>query len=173
MIVGDARNAEALSLEKSIGSTRPTSAHAAAKNWTRDRRPLIFALAVGVPILLVLGAVYGLLSPHEWAFGMIAWVAMLLLLASAQKRVAKKKLLFGVEQRPAVDDDSRKRMLRDIRKWKVWIGVLIVLLPVGIADGIVHRAWLSTLSGVGISLTLMYIAIREIRWRRKRLGLTR
>jgi len=137
------------------------------------RNVLILAVAFGVPILVALGAVYGLLSPREWAFGMIAWVAMLLLLASARKRTTKKKLMLGVEQGSAVDDDVRKRMLRDIRKWRAWIGVLIVLLPIGIADGIAHRAWLPTLAGVGISLTLMYVAMREIRQRRKRLGFTR
>jgi hypothetical protein len=137
------------------------------------RNILIFVAAVGFPFLLALGAVYGLLSSRAWAFGMIAWVAMLLILASARKRAAKKGLVLGYEQRSTVDDVARQRMLRDIRKWKVWIGVLIVLLPIGIADCIAHRAWLPMLAGVGISLTLMYVAICKIRHRRKWLGFSR
>jgi divalent metal cation (Fe/Co/Zn/Cd) transporter len=133
------------------------------------RNILILTLVVGVPILLVVRAVHDLLSPRQWAFGMIAWVAMLLLLASTRKWAAKKKRELE-EQRPLADDEAHKRMLVDIRKWKVWIGVLIVLLPIGTADGIAHRAWLPTLAGVGISLTLIYVAIREIKQRRKLLA---
>jgi hypothetical protein len=148
----------------------PPMSDATTKTFWGTRNILILVVIFGVPILLGLGAGYGVLSPREWAFGMIAWVAMLLLLASARKRAAKKKPTAGVEQGSAIDDAGRKRMLRDIRKRKVWIAVLIVLLPIGIANGVAHRAWLPTLTGVGISLTLMYVAIREIRQRRKRLG---
>lgn len=63
---------------------------------------------------------------------------------------------------PVVDDDTRDRILRDIRKWKVWIGVF-VLLPIGVANGAAHRAWLPTLPGVGISLLIVYVARREIK----------
>jgi len=148
--------------------------HAMTKTFWGTRNILILVLAFGVPILLVLGAVHGLLSPREWAFGMIAWVAMLLLLGSAQKRAAaKKEATQGGEQSSAVDDDARKRRIRDIRKWKLWIGTLIVLLAIGIADGVAHRAWLPTLAGVGISLMLMYVATRQIRQLRKKLDSTR
>ena len=135
------------------------------------RNILIFVAAVGFPFLLALGAVYGLLSSRAWAFGMIAWVGILLILATVRKRAAKRKLVLDDEQRSAVDDAARKRMLRDIRKWKVWVGVLIALLPIGIVDCIAHRAWLPMLSGLGVSLALMYVAIRQIRQRRRRLGL--
>lgn len=148
--------------------------NAMTKTFWGTRNILILVLAFGVPILLVLGSVHGLLSPREWAFGMIAWVAMLLLLASAQKRAAaKKEPMLGEEQSSAVDDNARKRVLRDIRKWKLWIGILMVLLAIGIADGIAHRAWLPTLAGVAISLMLMYVAIRKITQRRKKLDSTR
>ncbi|MGH9440264.1 MAG: hypothetical protein ACRD22_20945 [Terriglobia bacterium] len=146
---------------------------AITKTFWSTRNILILVAAFGVPILLVLGAVHGLLSPREWAFGMIAWVAMLLLMASAQKKASAKKGPTPGEEQSSVNDNARKRMLRDVRKWKLWIGILIVLLAVGIADGIAHRAWLPTLAGVGISLMLMYIAMREIRQRRKKLNSTR
>ena len=146
---------------------------AMTKTFWGTRNILTLVVIFGVPILLGLGAGYGVLSPREWAFGMIGWVAMLLLMASGRKRAAKKDLVSGAEQRPAVDDAGRKRLLREIRKWKVWIAVLIVLLPIGVADGIAHRAWLPTLTGAGISLALIYLAIRKIGQQRERLGFTR
>jgi hypothetical protein len=100
---------------------------------------------------------------------MIAWVTMLLLLAGVQKRAAAKKGPTLGEERSPVNDNARKRMLRDVRKWKLWVGILTVLLAIGIADGIAHRAWLPTLAGVGISLMLIYVAMRKISERRKEL----
>jgi hypothetical protein len=47
----------------------------------------------------------------------------------------------------------------------VWIGVLAVCLPIGIVNGVAHRAWLPTLIGVGMNLLLMYAAMLEIRRR--------
>jgi hypothetical protein len=128
---------------------------------------------VGIPTLLFLGAVYGFLSAREWAIGMIAWVATLLFWAGARKRTAKNHLASCAEPGPVVDDDSRDRILRDIRKRKVWIRVLVVLLPVGIAIGAAHRAWLPTLAGVGISLSIVYVALREIEHLREQLNLIR
>jgi hypothetical protein len=104
---------------------------------------------------------------------MIAWVATLLLWTGARKWAMKKSIASSEEPGPAVDDDARDRILRDIRKRKVWIGVLMVLLPIGIANGVIHRAWLPTLAGVGISLLIVYVAIHEIKHQRKRLNLTR
>ena len=144
---------------------------AAPKTFWGTRNILILVVIFGVPILLGLGAGYGVLSPREWAFGMIGWFATLLLLASARKRAAQKKPTSGVEQGSAVDDDARRRMLREIRERKIWIGVLVIVLPIGIVNGITHQAWLATLGGTGISLMFMYVAMREIRQRRKKLGL--
>jgi hypothetical protein len=142
---------------------------AMTKTFWGTRNILLLVAAFGVSVLLALGAVHGLLSPREWAFGMIAWVTMLLLLAGVQKRAAAKKGPTLGEERSSVNDNARKRMLRDVRKWKLWISILTVLLAIGIADGIAHRVWLPTLAGLGISLMLIYVAMRKISERRKKL----
>jgi hypothetical protein len=138
-------------------------------------RQKIVALVVifGVPVLLFLGLVYNIVSPREWAIGLLAWFAALLLWVIVGKRAAKKTLKSGAEPTIALDDDTRRRILRGIWTEKVWIGMLAVSLPFGIANGMAHRAWLPTLGGVGINLSLMYLAIQQIKQRRKRLKLTR
>ena len=130
-------------------------------------------LILGVPAPLCLGLAYGTLSPREWAIGLLVWFAMLLLLAIVGKLAAKKTPSPNVEPAIALNDEIRRRILREIWVTKAWIGVLSVLLPVGIVDGVVHHAWLPTLVGVGISLTLMYVAAQEIKRRRKSIDLNR
>ena len=49
--------------------------------------------------------------------------------------------------------------------------IIALVLVVGIATGVAHRAWMPTLGGLAINLSLMYMAIQEIRRRRKQLGL--
>jgi hypothetical protein len=127
----------------------------------------------GVPAILCLGLAYGSLSPREWAIGFIAWFATLLLWAIIGKLVAKKTLASSAEPAIALDDDAHKRILREIWLCKAWIGILAVLLPVGIANGVVHRAWLPTVTGVGMSLLWMYVTAQAIRRRRGQLNLTR
>ena len=120
----------------------------------------------GTVALLLLGFVYGILSPREWAFGMLAWFAALLLLAFVRERMTGNNLLSNAETAIALDDRARRRILRRIWMNKVWIGVLAVCLPIGIVNGVAHRAWLPTLIGVGMNLLLMYAAMLEIRRRR-------
>jgi hypothetical protein len=73
----------------------------------------------------------------------------------------------------ALDDDTRRRVLRGIWMRKVWIGVLALLLPLGIANGVVHRAWLPTLVGVGVNLLWIYVSAQEIRRLQERINLSR
>ncbi|HXN99747.1 MAG TPA: hypothetical protein VN881_11785 [Candidatus Acidoferrales bacterium] len=120
----------------------------------------------GPSALLLLGFVYGILSPREWAFGMLVWFAALLLLAIVRKQMARKTVSSSAEPVVVLDDSARRGILRGIWRNKVWIGVLAVCLPIGIVNGVAHRAWLPTLAGVGINLLLIYVAIREIRRRR-------
>ena len=134
-------------------------------------KTLAIVVVVGAPLLLLLGFISDLLSPREWAIGMCAWGVTLLLWASARKR-AERDIEPRYELPTVIDDQSRKRILRDILKRKIWIAVLIVLIPVGIVNGITHRALLPTLAGVGISLLLVYVAGREITQRRRRLRFT-
>lgn len=136
-------------------------------------KTLAIVVIIGVPPLLFMGAIYGLLSAPEWAIGMIAWVATLLFWASARKRPIENNLTSIAEPSTAVDDDARNRIVHEIRKRKVWIGVLVAVLPIGIANGVAHRAWLPTSAGVAMSLSIVYVAIREIKHQRKRLSLIR
>jgi hypothetical protein len=70
----------------------------------------------------------------------------------------------------AIDDRTRRRILRGIRMNKIWIGLLLVCLPIGIVKGVAERAWLPTLVGVVINQFLIYAAAQEIKRQRKQLG---
>ncbi len=136
-----------------------------AKKKTFSKSVALIAI-FGPWALLFLGFVYDILSPREWAFGMLAWFAALLLLAIVRKQTARKTLLSSTEPAIVLDDRARRRILRGIWMNKVWIGVLAVCLPIGIVNGLAHRAWLPTLVGVGMNLLLMYVSIWEMRPRR-------
>lgn len=136
----------------------------------------IMALAVifGPVALLWIGVSCGMLSDREWALGGLTWAAMSpMLIIIIQRSLAKNIRVSGAEPAIAPDDDTRRRIWRGIWTREAWIGVLAVLLPIGVARGVAHRAWLPTLGGAGISLSFMYVAIEGIRQRRKRLNLTR
>ena len=128
---------------------------------------------LGVPALLFLALVYNALSPRGWSIGLLAWFATIALWATLKKRAEKKAFRPSADPPIALDDDTRRRISRRIWMSKVWIGVLVLLLPVGIANGVAHRAWLATFVGVGMNLLLMYVAAQEIKRRQKRLNLTR
>jgi hypothetical protein len=140
----------------------------------KERFLIVVALGVilGVPTLLFLGAVYNVVSPREWGIGLLAWFAILPLGAFVRKMTQKKNLASGGQLPPALDARARKRILRGIWFKKVWIVLLAVSLPIGVANGIAQRAWLPTFIGGGINLFLMYAAIDGIRRRRERIGLS-
>ena len=83
--------------------------------------------------------------------GMVASFAALLLWVSV-RRVAAKKSALSVASEAVMDDRTRKHILRLIRVNEVWIGMLAIGLPCGIADGVAHRAWLPTAVGVALNL---------------------
>ena len=136
-------------------------------------RALGVLVVIGIPGSLLIGFLYNVLSPREWAIGMFAWVAGLLLWASALKGAENLTVPSIDEPTTAVSEEARNRILRRILKSKVWICVLVILLPIGIVNGIVHRAWLPTFSGTGISVLFIYVAMRDIKKRRKQLNLMR
>jgi membrane associated rhomboid family serine protease len=136
-------------------------------------KTVALVVILGVPALICLGLAYDTLSPREWAVGILAWVAALLLWTIVRKLAAKKTLASSAELAIALDDDTRRRILREIWLRKAWIGILAALLPFGIANGVGHRAWLPTLAGVGVSLLWVYVTAQEIRRRRERINLTR
>jgi hypothetical protein len=126
-------------------------------------KTVALVVILGIPALLFFGFVYAILSPREWAIGLIAWFASLLIWTMVSKLATKNTLAPSAETAIALDDRARKRILRRIWIGRLWISLLIVSLPFGIANGVSHRAWLPTLVGVGIDVLLMYVAIREIR----------
>jgi hypothetical protein len=124
---------------------------------------------IGIPVLLFVCDAYGVLSPRKWAIGMAAWFLAVLVWAIVAKRREIANQVDGCAK-GELDEATREWILRDIRRWKVWIGVLIVCLPIGIANGAAHRAWVPTLIGVAVNLGLMLGARQLIRERRRRLS---
>ncbi len=124
-----------------------------------------------VPALLTLGLGYDILSGREWAIGLAAcFITLMLLVAIMQKRTAKRIVSSIAKSENPIDDHTRKRIVRGIWISKVWIGLLVVALPFGIANGVANRAWLPTLVGVGMNLLLLYIALQKVNQRRKLLN---
>ena len=121
----------------------------ASKN--KAAKVAVLALIVSIPVLLGIGASYDKLSPREWAIGMVAWFAMLVLL-QVIVRTSKSNFLIAEPTIPVNDPKTRRRISRGIWRRKVWIAALAVALPVGIAKCIAARAWLPMLCGVGINL---------------------
>ena len=126
-------------------------------------KAVTLVVILGPIALTFLGFVSGLLSPREWAIGIVFSFAAMLLLAVVRQRMARRAHLLGAPPGAALDVGARRRILRRIRMNKAWIGVLAVCLPVGIVDGVEHRAWFPTAAGVGVNLLLMYVAIEKIR----------
>jgi len=89
--------------------------------------------------LIVLGAVYGILSPREMAIGWFAWFATLIVVTIVRRLTAKKNPASGAAPEIVIDDRTRRRLLRGIRMNKIWIGILAVCLPLGVAKGITDR----------------------------------
>lgn len=101
----------------------------------------------GVPLLIFGAAVYDLLSPREVAGGMLAWFAGILIWAAVGQFLTYKSLASPKEPVVPLDDRTRRRILRRVKTYKIWFGVLVVCLPLGIANGVAQRAWLPTIGG--------------------------
>jgi hypothetical protein len=69
----------------------------------------------------------------------------------------------------SIDDITHKRVLRTIRTRKLWIGVLAVCFPIGVAMCIAERAYLPLLCGATMNLLFMYGAREDIKRLKKRL----
>ena len=112
----------------------------------------------------------GLLSPRALGIAMVTLlIAFFVSLGHIRKKLANE---IG-EPAIAPDDNTRRSILRGILMRKIWIGVLALLLPVGIANGIAHHAWLPTLAGGGMNLLWMYFTAQQIRRLREPTNLTR
>jgi hypothetical protein len=122
---------------------------------------LLQVCLLGALSLMVMALIRGLLSPRE--FGIIGIVTLFIAFFVSFSLIRNKLAKQVTEPPIALDDDARKRILRGIWMRKVWICVLAVLLPFGIANGVADRAWLPTFVGVGMNLLLMYGSAQQIR----------
>jgi hypothetical protein len=125
---------------------------------------------LGVPLFFFLGVVYGLLSPRTWAIGFLAWFVALPAWAFIRKRAGRNTPASTAEPAITIDDQARRRILREIGVRKAWIGILALLLAIGVVSGVTHRAWLPTVTGGGMNLLLMYLLAQRIKQRRDRLN---
>jgi len=124
----------------------------------------LLAFCFGALSLLLFGATRGILSPREFGIGLLAFlVGFPVLVWYLAKRRTKKYRLSCTDSPPAIDDKARRRITSRILRNKIWIGVLAVCLPVGVAMGITERAWLPTVAGVAINQFLIYASILEIK----------
>ena len=125
---------------------------------------------VGLLGLLTFGMTRGFLSPRGQAIGMLlSFVGLSSLMVFLGKRAAKTHKAELAHAAPGTDTGEHHRRLRSIQIRKVWIAILVALLPIGIANGIVNHAWLPTLVGVGANLSMIYVARESIRRLRKSL----
>lgn len=131
---------------------------------------VISSFSLGCLSLLALAYSRGVLSLRQLAGGMLVWMVCPFFLARfLAKRTAQSQGISSGQPATPVDDVGRKRILRAIRTRKIWIGVLAVCLPLGIASAITHRAYLPLLTGGAMNLLLMYVAKEDIKRLKKRL----
>lgn len=132
-------------------------------------RLLALALIISAQVLLFVGYVYGVLSARLWAFATLACFAIVLLWVSVRRFAAKENRPSRSERESPLDELTRKRLLRSIRFEKVWIAALAVCLPVGIVNGMEQHLYWPLAIGIGINLSLMYVAIGRIKRLKSRL----
>jgi hypothetical protein len=127
---------------------------------------------LGVSVLLSLGFGFQVISPRVWGVSILLWFVGLMVWGALAKSAAQKRPASDAEVVSSLDD----RTFRRFRQWiwiaKVWIGILIICLPLGIANGLVQHMLVPTFIGVGINLLMMYVAVRQIRRMRKLIGLS-
>jgi len=130
---------------------------------------VIVAAVFGPVALLWLGFSYDILSRRALVVGTLVWLIAFLLLLIWRKLTAKKNLPSSAAPGAVIDGRTGRRILRGVWINKVWIGLLAVCLPIGIADGVVHHDWGPILVGIVVNLLFMRLALQQIRRQRKRL----
>jgi hypothetical protein len=128
---------------------------------------LLQVCLLGALFLAIMAFSRGLFSPRELGIAMvILFIAYFISLGLISKKIAKQ----SAESAIALDDDTRRRILREIWMMKAWIGLLAVSLPIGIVNGVANRAWLPTSVGVAMNVLLTYALLQAIKRWRKRLN---
>ncbi|HTP44958.1 MAG TPA: hypothetical protein VMJ13_10345 [Candidatus Acidoferrum sp.] len=139
---------------------------AAASNVARLRVSLqligLFVTLFG-PVLLLLGSHNHIIPDRGFAIGLLSYFVAVILLVALVKLLERKQPTSDAQRAMSLDDKTRRWLERWILLLKVWIGILAVSLPLGIANGIVQHALLPTSVGVAINLLMMYLAAQGIK----------
>jgi hypothetical protein len=163
----------AADVEAASNSNPPNSA--TARNVARIRVGLqltaLFIVLFG-PILLLLGVHDHVISQREFGIGLLSYFFGVMLLAALVKLLERKRSPSDAQGAMSFDDKTRGWLERWIWLLKAWIGILVISLPLEIANGIAHHALLPTSVGVGINLLMMYVATKEIRRMQKLIHLS-
>lgn len=116
------------------------------------------------PVLLFAMTAHEVLTIRECAIGMLAWfVASNALAVMIRREIKLARIAKGPQPEVPLDERTRKRILRRIRGYKIWVGLLLFSLPFGVAEGIKEHFGIALLGPVAINQALMWISIREIR----------
>jgi len=139
---------------------------ATARNLARIRAGLqllaLFVVLFG-PVFLLLGSYKHVISDRGLGIGFLSYFVGVMLLAALVKSLERKRPPSDAQGPVSFDDKTRRWLERWIWLLKLWIGILVVSLPLGIANGIARHVLLPTSVGVGINFLMMYFAAQEIR----------
>jgi hypothetical protein len=135
-------------------------------------RRMLASAVVCVSLLLELGFVFQLVPRRVGAIVILLWFVLVILLLARLQSVDRKRAVSDAKPTIYLDDKAVRWSERWILLLKVWIGVLAVSLPLGIANGIVQHQLLAIFIGAGINLLMMYVAAREIRRMQKLIRLS-
>lgn len=140
----------------------------------KARRTALVRTLQGIVILgpfglLVVAALHGVISERQLMAGVVAWWIALLIVAGVRKLHGKEESRSVVRARPPVDERGRRRILRSLWLTKLWVALLLAALPVAFVVGYRSHAWLPILVGVGMNLLFIYVALQEIKRRKRQL----
>lgn len=150
---------------EAANNSNPPNA-ASARNVARIRVGLqlvgFFVFLFG-PALLLLASHNRIVPDRRFAIGLLSYFGAVMLFAALVKLLERKQSPSDAQRAVSLDDKTRRWLERWILLLKVWIGILAVSLPLGIAKGIVQQALLPTSVGVAINLLMMYLAAQGIK----------
>ena len=150
---------------EAANNSKPANA-ATARNVARVRIGLqligLFVFLFG-PALLLLANHNHFAPDRSFALGVLSYFGAVMLLTALVKLLERKRPPSDAERAISLDDKTRRWLELWIMLLKLWIGILAILLPIGIVNGIVQRALLPTSVGVAINLSMMYLASKGIR----------
>jgi predicted secreted protein len=134
---------------------------------------ILTLLFVAMPSLLIIGVEYVSLSRRIFAIWLCVWIAMLLILLGLSKKLQARREVAPIAENAALPDvGTRGRLIHLLRIRRMWLAILFVLFPFGIAYGISERAWVGTMAGAAVSITFSVLSYLDMRRIRRILDLT-